>query len=293
MRALALFVLAATAVASTWASDDGSIIVSVDGNDLTKYVLSSSGDKGFVYASNNTIILKGGGRIYIGDSPSDTTEPSSFYEMPLLGKRFKVDIDLSQVDCGCNAAIYAVSMPAYNSAQQPQPGGDGQYYCDANQVGGTYCPEMDISEANKYAMASTPHTCAGFQPPHYYDYCDRAGCGTNILDALPGQFGPGKEIDTNRPYTLSVAFITDSQGELSVINNYFWQEGKSVQFNSCNNGGYLRQFSSSLKGMVLTISLWVSDGGGMSWLDGKSGCQENCNLSASKAVFSNLRLETL
>ena len=53
MRALALFVLAAT-VASTWASDDGSIIVSVDGKDLTKYVLSSSGDKGFVYASHNS-----------------------------------------------------------------------------------------------------------------------------------------------------------------------------------------------------------------------------------------------
>ena len=49
-------------------------------------------------------------------------------------------------------------MPAYNSGQQPQPGRDGEYYCDANQVGGTYCPEMDVMEANKFAMASTPHT---------------------------------------------------------------------------------------------------------------------------------------
>ena len=58
-------------------------------------------------------------------------------------------------------------MPAYNSDQKPEPGKGGDFYCDANQVGGTFCPEMDVSEANKYAMASTPHTCT-YDAPHYY-----------------------------------------------------------------------------------------------------------------------------
>ena len=30
-------------------------------------------------------------------------------------------------------------------------GGQGDYYCDANQVGGTFCPEFDIMEANKFS----------------------------------------------------------------------------------------------------------------------------------------------
>ncbi len=98
---------------------------------------------------------------------------------------------MNEVGCNCNGALYLVSMPAYNSGQQPNPGKDGSYYCDANQVGGTYCPEMDVMEANKYAMASTAHTC-NYIAPHYYSYCDRGGCGTNVLNQHGNEFGPGK-----------------------------------------------------------------------------------------------------
>ena len=171
---------------------------------------------------------------------------------------------------------------------EPQPGAGGDYYCDANAVGGTYCPEMDVSEANKYAMASTAHTCH-YDPPHYYDTCDGGGCGANVLDSHGNEFGPGKYIDTNLPFTVSVSFINQNDN-LAVVNNYFWQNGKTIQFNSCN-ANYLQWMGKSLPGMVMTMSLWGTGDGGMSWLDGKSGCHGGCDLANSKVTFSNILIE--
>ena len=297
MQPLALLLVASIAVASTWAANNGPITITVNGQKVTKYVLSAEGDRGFVHLNSTAIMLKGGGRVYLGDSDSDTFSPNSFYEMPLLGKRLTYDADYSDVGCNCNGALYLVSMPAYNSAQQPNPGSDGAYYCDANEVGGTYCPEMDVAEANKYAMASTAHTC-NYIPPHYYSSCDRGGCGTNVLDQYLNEFGPGKELDTNHPYTLSVAFNTEPQKEcgssvtLSSVTNTFTQFGKTLQFNSCN-ADYLQWMGCSLPGIVMTMSLWGTGDGGMSWLDGKSGCHGACDLGASQVIFSNIRLDDL
>ena len=77
---------------------------------------------------------------------------------------------------------------------------------------------MDVWEANKYAMASTAHTC-DYHAPHYYSSCDKGGCGTNVLDADGNGYGPGKRIDTNRPFVFSVAFITGGNGRLSTVTN--------------------------------------------------------------------------
>lgn len=288
---IVLFLVATLAVASTLAANEGAIKITVNGQPQTKYVISDEGSRNNIHLNGNSITLVGGGRAYLGNSPADTISPNSFYEMPLLGKRFKFNVDMSKVGCNCNGALYFTTMPAYNSAQQPNPGKDGSYYCDANQVGGTYCPEMDVMEANMWAMASTAHTC-NYVPPHYYSSCDRGGCGTNVLDAVPGAFGPGKTIDTNRPFTLSVAFITGSNGRLSTVNNYFWQEGKTIQFNSCN-ADYLQWMGMSLPGITMSMSLWGTGDGGMAWLDGKSGCHGGCNLGASSVTFSDFILEDL
>ena len=243
----------------------------------TKYVIASESVRNNVKVTSNSITLNGGGHAYFGDSSSDFLSPSSYYLVPLLGRRLTFTVDLSQVGCSCNGAFYAVSMPAYNSAQQLVPGDNGEYYCDANKVGGTFCPEMDIMEANKYAMASTAHTCQ-YDAPHYYPSCDRGGCGTNVLNTDFSGYGPGKTIDTNKPFTLSVAFITNGD-TLTTVNNYFWQEGRTVQFSSCNPD-YLQWMGKSLPGITVTMSLWGTDPGGMSWLDGKSGCQGGCNLQS-------------
>ena len=291
MSILTLFLVATLAVASTTAANDGKITLMIDGKPQTKYVLSGDWAKDFVHVNNNSVTLRGGGRIYLGDSPSATITPTSYYNMPLLGKRFKVDVNMSNVGCNCNGAVYFVTMPGYNSAQQPAPGKTDEYYCDANAVGGTWCPEMDLMEANKFAMASTAHTC-DYHAPHYYSSCDKGGCGTNVLDVASNNYGPGKLIDTNKPFTLSVSFIVGGNGRLTTVNNYFLQEGRNFNFNSCNPD-YLQWMGMSLPGIVMTASLWGTGEGGMSWLDGKSGCHGGCNLPSSSVTFSNIQLENM
>lgn len=58
------------------------------------------------------------------------------------------DTNLAHSECGCVLAMYMVSMPARNSDGSYNSGEKGQYYCDANEVGGTFCPEYDIIETN-------------------------------------------------------------------------------------------------------------------------------------------------
>ena len=101
--------------------------------------------------------------------------------------------DLSRVGCHCNAAAYFIQMPGYNSGQSPEPGEGGDYYCDANKVGGNYCPEYDNFEGNKYTMASTLHTC-NYIPPNFYDWCDGGGCQTNAFNAVPNMMCPEGKI---------------------------------------------------------------------------------------------------
>ena len=84
-------------------------------------------------------------------------------------------------------------MPGYNSGQSPEPGEGGDYYCDANKVGGNYCPEYDNFEGNKYTMASTLHTC-NYIPPNFYDWCDGGGCQTNAFNAVPNMMCPEGKI---------------------------------------------------------------------------------------------------
>ena len=69
------------------------------------------------------------------------------------------DVDLSTVSCGCNAALYVISMPGVGSDGLPFESSDGMHYCDAAAVGGNYCPEFDIMEANQYAYRATSHSC--------------------------------------------------------------------------------------------------------------------------------------
>ena len=101
-------------------------------------------------------------------------------------------------------------MPGYNANGQPDPSQSKDYYCDANQVGGVYCPEMDIMEANQYAFAITPHKCDNPVNKHYY-YCDRGGCGRTVYKLDKNAYGPGSQytINTLQKFNVKTEFIKD------------------------------------------------------------------------------------
>jgi len=123
----------------------------------------------------------------------------------LRGQEFTFDVDVSQLPCGLNGALYFSEMPADGGmSQYPSNKAGAKYgtgYCDAqcphdmkwidgeanvedwqpspndpnSGTGkyGTCCPEMDIWEANSYASAYTAHPCTHNGPYR----CSGTECG--------------------------------------------------------------------------------------------------------------------
>jgi len=91
-----------------------------------------------VWKQFGNIVMEGNGFRLTGDSrgylltkdPGATLTPDSFWQTNLLDQHFTYDLNLSGVPCHCNAAGYFIKMPAQVA------GGGGDYYCDANYVGG-------------------------------------------------------------------------------------------------------------------------------------------------------------
>ncbi|KAK4121662.1 carbohydrate-binding module family 1 protein [Parathielavia appendiculata] len=133
-------------------------------------------------------------------------ESDTKYQMfNLLGNEFTFDVDVSNLGCGLNGALYFVTMDAdggmskYSSNKAGAKYGTG--YCDsqcprdikwingeANVVGwsgstndpnagfgsyGACCDEMDVWEANNMATAFTPHPCTTLGQTR----CEGDGCG--------------------------------------------------------------------------------------------------------------------
>ncbi|KAF9485718.1 cellobiohydrolase I [Pholiota conissans] len=152
---------------------EGTYGITASGNALTLKFVTSSAQKNI------------GSRVYL--MASDTS-----YEMfKLLNKEFTFDVDVSNLPCGLNGALYFSQMDAdgglakYSTNKAGAKYGTG--YCDsqcprdikfingiANSVGwdgspsdpnagtgqfGTCCNEMDVWEANNNAAAFTPHPC--------------------------------------------------------------------------------------------------------------------------------------
>ncbi|KAJ3532627.1 hypothetical protein NMY22_g7666 [Coprinellus aureogranulatus] len=154
-------------------------------NYQSTYGITTSGNAltlKFVTKGENTNI---GSRVYLMASDSR-------YQMfNLLNKEFTFDVDVSQLPCGLNGALYFVQMDAdggmAKSSGNKAGAKYGTGYCDsqcprdikyidgeANVAGwtpspndtnagtgnyGTCCSEMDIWEANSIAAAYTPHPC--------------------------------------------------------------------------------------------------------------------------------------
>eukprot|EP00483_Globobulimina_turgida_P005571 UN05581 len=175
-------------------------------------------------------------------------------------------------------------MPGYSSNGQANPGKAGNYYCDANDGNSEWCWEMDVMEANKYVTQVTPHSCDQ-NPGGYISACDRGGCATNSYRINSGGMCASSncKINTNAPFRYSVRFGSTMHVKLT-------QGSNSFEFDACSNGGYVSNMDRALDyGMTLVMSYWGSTYSGMSWLDGMTGCQGDCD-GKGLAVFSDIEI---
>jgi len=190
-----------------------------------------------------------------------------YLAMKLLGKEFRYTSDLSGAGCGCNAALYLTSM-----RQNPRPSTCRDYYCDANNICGESCAEIDIQEANQRAWHSTLHTGTDrFGVMGGYG----GGDGFNgARDWGAGDYGPGGRcIDTSKPFDVAARFQTTAEGSLDAMLVQLSQPGRSCTL-STKLGSYagMAELSAALEaGMTPVVSYWSSNK--MLWLDGRGSDQ--------------------
>lgn len=173
----------------------------LDGADYSgTYGVTSSGNQlNLKFVTVGPYSTNVGSRLYL-------MEDENNYQMfDLLGNEFTFDVDVNNIGCGLNGALYFVSMDKdggksrYSTNKAGAKYGTG--YCDAQcprdvkfingvansdewepsdsdknaGVGkyGTCCPEMDIWEANKISTAYTPHPCKSLTQ----ESCEGNACG--------------------------------------------------------------------------------------------------------------------
>lgn len=217
-----------------------------------------------------------------------------YLALNLLGKTFRYTTNLAGAGCGCNVALYLVSM-----RQNNQPSNWGDYYCDANSVAGVACAEIDIQEANERSWHSTLH---GRGDPHGlgsgYGGGGRSWSGPRDFSAA--QYSPGSAcVDTSKPFDVAVSFPVDAQGNLVSMEVVLSQRDRNcpVKFAVRGYSGNAELTEALRAGMTPVISYWSSDN--MLWLDGvgadgKGPCRTDRASGCVGAVpFSNFSVSDI
>lgn len=209
-----------------------------------------------------------GSRLYVLDE-----DKKKYKGFNLVNRELVYDIDMSQVPCGLNSAIYSVEMPldgglndlnkagapygtGYGDAQSPT---DIKYingFVNINNTGAASI-EADYFEANREANAFTPHSCKangkslrGVQPclndidcgranNRYKGWCDKDGLDYNsyrLGDKDLYGFGQQFKVNTQKPFRVITQFITQDgtdNSDIVMMKRVYQQDGKTIQ------GGFL------------------------------------------------------
>ena len=207
---------------------------SAAGSDCTETPCAADGALDVRFNSRTYVLAKGMGaasaavaetraRSCDGQSLKDDGSPADYScvdyragAFHLAGKSLSFTVDLSGSGCGCNAAVYLVSMP-----QNPDATVCKDYYCDANNVCGVPCFEIDLMEANKVAFVSTVHVGddpngEGYGIAHYVTKREKRLRSERGDDCA---YGPRESctIDTNRPFTATFSFSSGAQFGYSLV----------------------------------------------------------------------------
>ena len=184
----------------------------------------------------------------------------NYESVQLVNAEFTYEVDVSQLPCGMNGALYLseMSMSGGSSDNNRAGAAMGTGYCDAQcpigkfingeantNSSGSCCNEMDLWEANGRATALTPHTCSiqgiyacsgtACLDGSSGGVCDRSGCGYNAYaQGHRAFYGPGKNmtVDTSRPFTVVTQFFAGSNQEygtvLREIRRLYVQDGRLI-----------------------------------------------------------------
>ena len=212
-------------------------------------MMSSGSSLKLNFVTHGPYSVNVGSRLYLLDSESQ------YMLLKLKNKEFTFDVDVSQLPCGLNGALYLVEMDA-DGGMSKYPGNKagakyGTGYCDAqcphdikfingeancekwdsaHATGryGTCCNEMDIWEANRISTAYTPHVCTVKGQTR----CEGAACG----DTASGQRHTGvcdKDGCDFNPYRLgdktffgpSPNFNIDTTKPFTVVTQFITADG--------------------------------------------------------------------
>jgi hypothetical protein len=244
-----------------------------------------------------------GSRLYLLDSTGERYEYINF-----IGKEISYDLDVSQIPCGVNAALYSVEMPLDGTGTEGAKCGTG--YCDANYTGGTGCAELDIQEANNQAMAITTHQCQFYGQSTTSLPCFADGCGFNTY-RYGGRDFWGTTIDPMQKMRV-VTQVLGAASSIAEIRRKYVQKGKVIDNPTLviNNVGNFSSISDSFckatdhytdvwgtqstmgvsvaRGHVLVFSLWDSDD--MGWLDADENgpCPARTPTSEIESQYPNM-----
>lgn len=244
--------------------------------------------------SEREVMPKLGSRAYFSEDCTGTYNSSQYLAFNLLGKTVTYTTDISTLGCGCNAAFYFTPM-----RHNTRPSECHDYYCDANNVCGESCAELDIQEGNQYSWHSTLHA-----------QTDPAGLGRGYGGGGPGwsgprqwsfeEYGPGAGcIDTMRPFQVTAMFPADEDCKLTGVQVTLSQAGHVCQLRlDLDSYSRIAELSETLSaGMTPIVSYWSSDD--LQWMDGvgmdgKGPCQvDNGTLCGASASFSDFSIEDI
>ena len=203
------------------------------------------------YVSDGGELTSASPRVYLLDPTGD-----NYSMLQLLNQEFTFDVDVSNLPCGMNGALYLSEMAASGGRSELNAAGAhyGTGYCDAqcfttawvNGEGnvdgvGSCCNEMDIWEANARATGFTPHPCdteglvecEGEEECGDAGICDKIGCGFNPY-ALGAQdyYGYNMTVNSKKPFTVVTQFVTKGNqtegGERAEIRRQYVQDGRVI-----------------------------------------------------------------
>merc|ERR1711971_1093910 len=232
-------------------------------------------------------------------------DEENYYMFYLKNREFTFDVDVSQLPCGLNGALYFVEMDQDGgAAKYPTSDPTDQPTNPPNPQGGTISNPMTGLCLAVRSNDAVPNDYTNVAVAACDDgVCDKDGCDLNPWRLGDHEFyGPGPEfvLDTTKPFTVVTQFLTDDgtdNGNLVEMRRVWVQDGKVIPNANTNMPGIdtvdsitddfcgqtkvvfgdtddhgekggLKKLGQSLEnGHVLVMSEWDDGAAHMLWLD--------------------------